>query len=136
MNDMILKIISEVIIPLVIAGLGILGGQVLFRLKTKIGNDNIKMALDQLSKITKTVVANLNQTVVAYIRSKTVDGKLSSADMREIKAKAIMLIKAQMQTEFLDLLAKNTIDVDGLISSEIEASVYELKCNLLFPPPH
>lgn len=128
MNDIILKIISEGIIPIVIAGLGILGGQVLFKLKTKINNDNIKMALDQLSKVTRTVVSQLNQTVVADIKSKTVDDKLSVGDMRDIKEKATNLIKAQMQTEFLELLAKNTIDVDGLISSEIEANVFQLNC--------
>ena len=128
MNDIILRIFTEGILPIVITGLGILGGQVLFKLKTKINNDNIKLALDQLARVTKTVAAQLNQTVVAEIRSHTADGNLTPTDMREIKTKAMNLIKAQIQTEFLALLAKNTIDVDGLISSTIEANVYQLKC--------
>lgn len=127
MYDILIRIISEGVVPLVIAGFGILGGQVLFRLKSKLKNENIKMALDQIAKITKAVVLNLNQTVVANIKSKSDDGKLTAEDIRDVKAKAITLIKAQAQNEFLDLLEKNTIDVDSLLDSSIEASVFESK---------
>jgi hypothetical protein len=136
-NDIVLRIFTEGILPIIITGLGVLGGQVLFKLKTKINNDNIKLALDQLARVTKTVVAQLNQTVVAEIRLHTADGNLTPTDMREIKAKAVNLIKSQMQNEFLELLARNTIDVEGLIESTIEASVYELKkvgCNISTAP--
>lgn len=133
MNDILLKLFTDYVVPglgTAIMGLITYGsGLLISKLNTILKNEHVKQALDQLSRITKTVVQNLNQTVVADIKSKTADGKLTNTDIRGIKAKAVNLIKAQMQTEFLELLEKNTIDVDGLISSEIEANVYELKCN-------
>jgi uncharacterized protein len=132
MNGILLKLFTDYVVPglgTAIMGLITYGsGLLISKINTKLKNDQVKQALEQLSKITKTVVADINQTVVSDIKSRTADGKLSSEDMREIKAKAVMMIKAQMQTEFLELLEKNTIDVDGLISSTIESSVFELKC--------
>jgi len=133
MNGILLKLFTDYVVPglgTAIMGLITYGsGLLISKINTKLKNDQVKQALEQLSKITKTVVADINQTVVSDIKSRTADGKLSSEDMREIKAKAVMMIKSQVQTEFLELLAKNTIDVDALIDSMIEASVYELKCN-------
>jgi hypothetical protein len=131
MNGILLNLFTQYVVPglgTAIMGLITYGsGLLISKLNTKLKNDQVRQALDQLSKITKSVVQNLNQTLVAGIKAKSADGDLSPEDMREIKAKAINLIKAQMQTEFLELLAKNTIDVDGLIDTEIEASVFESK---------
>jgi hypothetical protein len=131
MNGILLNLFTQYVVPglgTAIMGLITYGsGLLISKLNTKLKNDQVRQALDQLSKITKSVVQNLNQTLVAGIKAKSADGDLSPEDMREIKAKAINLIKAQMQTEFLELLAKNTIDVDGLIDTEIESSVFELK---------
>jgi hypothetical protein len=107
----------------VVTGLGILGGHVLLLLKTKLKNEQVKMALDQLAKITLSVVQNLNQTKVYEIKQTR---SLTDADKRDIKDKAIYLIKSQMQDEFLKLLDENTIDVDQRINTEIESQVFEI----------
>jgi hypothetical protein len=123
MNNVVLNILVEGVVPIVVTGLGILGGHVLLLLKTKLKNEQVKMALDQLAKITLSVVQNLNQTKVYEIKQTR---SLTDADKRDIKDKAIYLIKSQMQDEFLKLLDENTIDVDQRINTEIESQVFEI----------
>ena len=98
MNGILLKLFTDYVVPglgTAIMGLITYGsGLLISKINTKLKNDQVKQALEQLSKITKTVVADINQTVVSDIKSRTADGKLSSEDMREIKAKAVMMIKA------------------------------------------
>jgi hypothetical protein len=128
MNEVIINAVSDILVkgvlPLVLSGVSIYGGHLLFKLKTKLNNDNVKMALDQLTKITISVVQSLNQTMVADIKAKRT---LTKEDEQAIKAKAVYLVKSQMQNEFLDILEKNTINVDDRISTEIESQVFEAK---------
>jgi hypothetical protein len=123
MNNIVLNIITEVVVPIAIAGLSLIGGHVLLLLKTKLKNEQVKMALDQLAKITISVVQDLNQTMVYEIKQSR---SLTYEDKKSIKEKAFYLIKSQMQDEFLKLLDKNTIDVDQRINTEIESQVFEI----------
>jgi hypothetical protein len=127
MNEIVLTLFTNYIVP----GLGtaILGfityGSGL--LISKLKNDQVKQALEQLTKITQSVVKSLNQTLVPMLKEKASDGKLSKEDIQAIKDKAINMIKAQIQNDVLDVLARNTIDVNQRISTEIESQVYESK---------
>jgi hypothetical protein len=93
-------------------------------LNKRLKNEQIRQALDVLSKVVTRVVQNLNQTLVPEIRAKSTDGVLSKEDVQAIKGKAMSLIQSQVQTELLSLLEKSGIDVDSLINTEIESSVY------------
>jgi hypothetical protein len=134
MNGILLNLFTQYVVPglgTAIMGLITYGsGLLISKINTKLKNDQVRQALDQLSKITKTVVTNLNQTLVADIKAKSADGDLSPEDMKAIKAKAVNLIKASIQNEFLDLLTKSSIDVDKLIDIEIESSVFESKTHV------
>ncbi len=128
MNEIIWGLFTTYVFPALGTGLAVLSAHLLFRLKAKINNDEIKMATDQLDKATKNVVSNLNQTLVPILRDKSRDGSLSNEDKVSVKNKAIVMIKAQMQTEFIELLNKSSIDLDSLLNTTIEASVFELNC--------
>jgi hypothetical protein len=129
MNDILLKAFTDYVLPVVGSAVLAYGGHLLFILKAKLKNDTVKMALDQLAKITSSVVQGLNQTMVAQLKA---NRTLTKEDMIAIKNKAITMVKEQMQNEFLDVLAKNSIDVDSRIGTEIESQVFEAKamvCN-------
>jgi hypothetical protein len=123
MNNVVLNIITEVVVPIAIAGLSLIGGHVLLLLKTKLKNEQVKMALDQLAKITLSVVQDLNQTMVYKIKQ---ERSLTDEDKKNVKEKAIAMIKLQMQDEFLKLLDDNTISADARIKTEIESQVFEI----------
>jgi len=127
MNDIVLRLFTDYVVPVLGSAILVVGGYGIMLLNKKLKNEQVKHALSQLSIITKSVVENLNQTMVPMFKEKAADGKLSQEDIQALKNKALVMIKSQMQDEFLDLLAKNTIDVEQRISTEIESQVIRAK---------
>jgi len=127
MNDIVLRLFTDYVLPVLGAAILAVGGYGITLLNKKLKNEQIRQSLSQLSIITKSVVEDLNQTMVPMLKEKAADGKLSQVDIQSLQDMALAMIKSQMQDELLDLLSKNTIDVDQRISTEIESQVFQAK---------
>jgi len=127
MNDIVLRLFTDYVLPVLGAAILAVGGYGITLLNKKLKNEQIRQSLSQLSIITKSVVEDLNQTMVPMLKEKIADGKLSQEDIQSLQDMALAMIKSQMQDELLDLLSKNTIDVDQRISTEIESQVFQAK---------
>jgi hypothetical protein len=125
MTDILMSAFVSYVIPLLGSAIMALGTYGLTLLNNKLKNEQVKHALEELTKVTISVVQALNQTDVVGLRDNK--GKLSEADRIIIKNKALCMIKSQMQITALETLAKNGIDVEERVKTEIESQVWNEK---------
>lgn len=87
----------------------------------------LKEALDVMGVFAKTVVNDLNQTLVDDLKEKAADGKLTVADAMDIKANALERLKTVGPNEAMKIIEKETSNLESVLSAMIEEKVIEMK---------
>ena len=96
-------------------------------LRTKVVNEKYGKYLTWTEEITHNVVFDLQQSIVEGLKASSEDGKLTSEEAENIKSLAMEKIKNQIPSYIYDFLSRGFADVNDMISSYIEKTVYEMK---------
>lgn len=80
-----------------------------------------------IDKIVLDVVKELNQTIVGDLKQAKADGKLSLEEAATIKEKAMRLIFDRLGGSYFKIIQKVFGSAWILISTKIEATLYDLK---------
>ena len=121
-----LQYIAEIIAVLVVTALGIFGTWLLNKLKQKKGLENIALATEQVLDASQKTVLELQQTLVEGWK-RAQNGKLTEAQIEELKTKVIEITMKKLAQPTLNLLTAAKVDVLAMITSSAEAYVLELK---------
>lgn len=116
-------VLTGVIIPLINA--------VLTWLKSKIKNETLHTAFNEAREVACTVVSSLQQTVVNDIKEKTVNGKLTDEQAKEIAHTAINMFLSDLSEKSLKVLEDNADDVNAYIGRLIETQLLKLKSGII-----
>lgn len=96
-------------------------------LNKKLKNEKIIEALNRVKEVVKTVVADLNQTVVASMREQTADGKLTREEICEIKNIALRTVRQYIPSTAQQLAEIGVGSFNLYLTSLIEQAVLESK---------
>ena len=124
--DTIIQYVAEILAIVVISSIGVFGTWLLNRLKQKKGLENITLATDQVLDASQKTVLELQQTLVEGWK-RAQNGKLTEAQIEELKAKVLKITMAKLADPTLNLLTSAKVDVAALITSAAEGYVLELK---------
>ena len=116
---MIGLVMSAVIVPLVRAAF--------VWLKGKTQNEALVSAIAEAEKVAEGVVAGLQATVVAGLKQKSTDGKLSADDAKEVAGMAVGMFLSDLSSRSLQVLEHNADDLSAFIRNMIEAKLAVLK---------
>jgi len=129
-GDVALKIL-EIASPVLLAALTWVAAKVAQLVRAKIKNEYLKGVLVRLDDVVFTAVKDLQQRVVDEIKAASSDGKITDAEKKGIKDKAIVSVKSHLGTKGIGELAKvlglDSGALDGLLSSKVEAAVHDLR---------
>jgi len=131
MKDIIVSQTASYLLPIIFSVLGTIGtfvlGSVNTYLKTKTTNAKAVNALERITHTANTVVSELMQTMVIGLKEKASDGKLTAADKRFLKDKAIETITKRLNMSTLQDAGLGVNDVSEFINSKIEEAVFKAK---------
>lgn len=88
---------------------------------------NLNLANQELCKIVKQTVRELNQTIVAELKENSPDGKLTDIQIDDLNARLLTLVKAKTDEVTIALLTAAGADLDALITGQCEAYLDKLK---------
>lgn len=88
---------------------------------------NLNLANQELRKNVKQTVRELNQTIVAELKEKSPDGKLTDIQIADLNARLLTLVKAKTDEVTIALLTAAGADLDALITGQCEAYLDKLK---------
>jgi len=133
MNQIVVYLLIAAI-PLVAAALLWVLAKAANYLSLKKGQSVWMAALYALDQMVADVVRELNQTVVADLKEKNADGKLTPDEAQQIKNKAIDLILSRLKVDSIQVLSAIFGSIVELIGSKIEATVWDTKKPVPFSP--
>jgi len=94
----------------------------------KITDDRVRGILSFLLDRAHSVVQGLQQEVVAELKEKLKDGKLTDEEKQELKEKAVKLVVDALTPDQLKLLETVAeIDVEKQVNSMVETAVFNIK---------
>jgi hypothetical protein len=93
----------------------------------KAEEEEIKYNMELLDKIVLEVAESLNITLVHELEKAHTDGRLSCEEMERVKQEALQHTYSVLDESIITMLKKVTNDLDCLICSKIESTLYELK---------
>ncbi len=110
---------SVVIIPLVKAAFA--------WLMSKTENEAILTALNEARTVADNVVASLKATLVDGLKAKSMDGKLSADEAREVAEKAMNMFISDLSARSAEVLSSNADDLTAYVSNLLEARLLALR---------
>ena len=96
-------------------------------IRTKTKNEIAHNAISQICDTVKTIVSELNQTVVPAMQKAAADGKLTKEDAITLKNMAVMKINEQVPIAIEKAAALAVNSIPALINAEVEKAVGEAK---------
>lgn len=88
---------------------------------------NLNLANQELCKIVKQTVRELNQTIVAELKENSPNGKLTDVQIADLNERLLALVKAKTDEVTIALLTAAGTDLDALITGQCEAYLDKLK---------
>ena len=102
-------------------------GQAARYLATRRKESLLATALLCLNQVVADVVKELNQTVVAELKAKSADGKLTPDEAVQIRNKAVEMVLLRLKSETLKIVGEALGPIVSVITSKIEAAVWDSK---------
>lgn len=88
---------------------------------------NLTLANQELCRIVKQTVRELNQTIVNKLKEKAPDGKLTDAQIDYLKGALLTLVKEKTDEATVAMITAAGADLDALITGQCEAYLDVLK---------
>ena len=127
MNEMIIELAAKVIFTLLVTLIGVAGTWLTAQITKRNELANISAATDEATKTAQRVVLELQQTVVEGMKAACADGKLSEAEIAQLKGLLIDKALAQLSEPAKKVLTAAGKDVTAIIQSAGEAMVLAIK---------
>lgn len=127
MNEMIIELAAKVVFTLLITLISVAGTWLTAQIAKHNELVNISAATDEATKTAQRVVLELQQTVVEGMKAACADGKLSDAEVEQLKGLLIDKALAQLSEPAKKVLAAAGKDVTAIIQSAGEAMVLAIK---------
>jgi hypothetical protein len=140
MTTLPLAQVNDLLLPLLLSLLTWGSGEAIKWLRGRAQTDSYGTAMQRLGDAVVTVVAELQQTLVASLKAKAADGRLSAEDLATVRDAAIARVKNYLGPKGLALvlgaLGIGEADLRGLIIGKLEAAVAVSKAPALqaLPP--
>lgn len=123
--------IYQVLAPVLMAVVTWVAAKLAQLINARVKNEYLRGVLLRLDDAVASVVREINQVTVASIKSSSADGRLTTSAREVIKNAALQTVKAHLGTkgiaELGRVLGLDTLVVDRLIGTRIEATVHDLK---------
>lgn len=88
---------------------------------------NLNIANQELCRIVKQTVRELNQTIVTQLKEKAPDGKLTDSQIDYLKGALLTLVKEKTDEATMALITAAGADLNALITGQCEAYLDVLK---------
>ena len=88
---------------------------------------NLSLANQELCRIVKQTVRELNQTIVAKLKEESPDGKLTQEQISALNEELLALVKAKADDATMAMITAAGSDIDALITGQCEAYLDKLK---------
>jgi len=119
--------------PLFLAALSWLSIQVASFINTRVKNEKVRAALQRLDDAVFTAVREVEQVLVASLKSASDDGTLTTAERAEVKDAAIKAVRAYMGakgwTELGSVLGLSSDELERALAARVEGAVYDLRAH-------
>lgn len=89
--------------------------------------DHVATAMDELERVVKNVVGDLQQTVVEGLKDASVDGKLSQEEIYDLGKMLVMKVSEQLSDPASTTIKAAGIDMTEAIHSIAEAYIAKIK---------
>lgn len=127
MREVFIEVGAQIVFEVVLMIVGIAFAY-LSRLMAKSQKlEHIATAMDELERVTKNVVGDLQQTVVEGLKAASVDGKLSDEEIYDLGKMLVMKVSEQLSDPAATTIKSAGIDITGTIHSIAEAYIAKIK---------
>ena len=125
--DQLLEYGMQVAATLLVTLIGVLGAWLTLKLGKSANLQNIDAAQKELIRAAKLTVGELQQTVVAELKTANADGKLSAPEIKELQEKLLSKTLEKLSAPAAELLKNATVDVNALIIGAGESWIERMK---------
>ena len=89
--------------------------------------ETVAAAMDELERVVKAVVGDLQQTTVEKLKEQSIDHKLSTADIQYLGQQLVQKAAEQLSYPTAETLAAAGVDVEAMIHTFAEAFIAKIK---------
>jgi len=118
--DVLIDTVGRVLGALLLALIEVGGAWLLTKLAKHMETKNISAAVDEILRIAKMTVGDLQQTLVEGLKAAHEDGKLTEFEIKEIQTELMRRVKERMAPSTCNLITGAGIDLESLISGAAE----------------
>ena len=127
MREVFIEVGTQVIFELLMLLVGILLAYLSKLLAKTQRLEHVSAALEELEKVVRTVVGELQQTTVDILKAQSADGKLSKDDIDYLGHQLIDKVAKQISAPAAETLYAAGVDVEAMIHSFAEAYIAKIK---------
>jgi len=125
--ELLLNYGLQVAATLLITLIGVLGTYLTLQLGKNTNLKNINDAQKELMRAAKITVGELQQTMVSDLKAANTDGKLTSQEIAQLRAKLLDKTVEKLSAPAYALLSAASVDVEGLILGVGESWIERIK---------
>ena len=125
--ELLLNYGLQVAATLLITLIGVLGTYLTLQLGKNTNLKNINDAQKELIRAAKITVGELQQTMVSDLKAANTDGKLTSQEIAQLRAKLLDKTVEKLSAPAYALLSAASVDVEGLILGVGESWIERIK---------
>ena len=125
--ELLLNYGLQVAATLLITLIGVLGTYLTLQLGKNTNLKNINDAQKELIRAAKITVGDLQQTMVSDLKAANTDGKLTSQEIAQLRAKLLDKTVEKLSAPAYALLSAASVDVEGLILGVGESWIERIK---------
>ena len=125
--ELLLNYGLQVAATLLITLIGVLGTYLTLQLGKTTNLKNINDAQKELIRAAKITVGELQQTMVSDLKAANEDGKLTSQEIAQLRAKLLDKTVEKLSAPAYALLSAASVDVEGLILGVGESWIERIK---------
>lgn len=122
---------AEIVQTVILAAIGILGAWVSDKLAKTQHFKSVGAAWDEAVKAARLTVGELKQTFVDNLKASNADGKLTKAEIANLRKQLFEMTKDKMSQPAYDILMAAGVDLNALILGAGDAFIDEIKRNSL-----
>jgi len=130
MDDIGYKV-AEIVLPVLLAGLTWASAKLAMYIRAKVKNEYLKGALVRLNDAVLAAVKEAQQVAVGGLKAANADGKITAEEKAKIKDDVLAVVRSHLGMKGLAEIAKvlglDNAAMESLLSSKVEAAVYDVK---------
>lgn len=127
MKEVFIEVGTQVIFELLMLLIGVIFAYLSKLLAKSKQLEHIAAATEELEKVVKIVVGDLQQTIVEGLKAASVDGKLSNEEIYDLGRLLMQKVKEQISNPASETIKAAGIDMEEMIHSIAEAYIERIK---------